>query len=75
MRIPDPSTQPTIGVEELAELHGCSAWFVYQHPNEFPVPVIKVGRKLRWPTLPVLQSLGLVEGKPTSAGPALKVVS
>jgi hypothetical protein len=75
MAIPDPTEQPTIGVEELADLYGCSTWQVYQHQNEFPVAPIRVGRLLRWPTLPVLQSLGLAQDDPTSNGPDLKVVN
>ena len=54
-------TRPTIGAVEMAELYGCSPWFVYQHQNEFPVAPIRVGRKLRWPTAPVLASLGLAD--------------
>ena len=65
MPLPDPATSPTIGAEELAELYGCSTWAVYQHKDEFPVSPIRVGRSLRWPTLPVLRSLGLA---PESVG-------
>jgi predicted DNA-binding transcriptional regulator AlpA len=51
--------QTTIGAPEVAELYGYSEWFVYQHADELPVPPIRVGRKLRWPTAPVLRSLGI----------------
>lgn len=58
MDLDEIRARPTIGVPEMAELFGCSEWFVYQHADEFPVPPIRVGRKLRWPTAPVLAGLG-----------------
>jgi hypothetical protein len=52
-------SQPTLGADEMAQLFGYSAWFVYQHADEMPVAPIRVGRKLRWPTAPVLRVLGI----------------
>jgi hypothetical protein len=59
MALPDPQITPTLGAEEMAALYGCSSWAIYQHKDELPVKPIRVGRSLRWPTAPVLRSLGL----------------
>ena len=59
MKIPDPSEQPTLGAEEVADLYGCSSWSIYKNKGDLPVAPIRVGRSLRWPTLSVLRSLGL----------------
>ena len=59
MALPDPHVTPTLGAEELAELYGCARWTILQHKDELPVKPIRVGNRLRWPTLPVLRSLGL----------------
>jgi len=70
VKIPDPHERPTLGAEEVAELYGCSTWAVYKNKDELPVPPIRVGRCLRWPTLPVLRNLGLVpEGAVSAAAP------
>jgi predicted DNA-binding transcriptional regulator AlpA len=66
--LPDPSSTPTLGAEEVAWLWGCSKWQIYAHSDELPVKPIRVGRLLRWPTARVLASLGL----DTSELPAIR---
>jgi len=52
---------PTLGAREVAELWGVARWAVYEHATDgqLPVPPIRVGRALRWPTALVLASVGL----------------
>lgn len=52
---------PTLGVSEVAGVWGCSPWAVYEmaRAGRCPVAPLHLGRKLRWPTLPVLRSVGL----------------
>jgi hypothetical protein len=63
VRLPDPTQQPTVGVDEAAALLSCSTWAAYEaiRRGDFPVPVLKVGRKIRIPTMPLLRQLGLAE--------------
>jgi hypothetical protein len=60
--IPDPRTHPTLNVAEAAPLIGCSSWAVYEaiKRGDFPVEVLRVGRKIRVPTRPLLDRLGLL---------------
>lgn len=78
MKIPDPLESPTLKAGEVAPLWRVSTWHVYEmvKTETCPVPPIRVGRSLRWPTVPVLRGLGLApEAGATEAGPTLKVVS
>ncbi len=62
MRLADLSAlPPTLRAEQVAELFDCSTWSVYeaQRRGDFPVPAVRVGRSLRWPTARCLEALGL----------------
>ena len=41
MNIDQLKAQPTLDAAEMAELFGSSKWFIYQHPDEFPVAPIR----------------------------------
>lgn len=52
---------PTLSTEQVAALLGCSPWTLYEavRGGRAPVEPIRVGRVLRWPTLLILQRLGV----------------
>jgi len=62
---------PTMPASKVAELWGCSSWAVYEmvRNGTCPVPPLKLGRKLVWPTAGVLRSVGLNGVGPAEAGP------
>jgi predicted DNA-binding transcriptional regulator AlpA len=64
--IPDPSTQPTLTAEEAFRLLDCGRTSGYQQIREgtFPVPVLRLGRKIRVPTAKLLEALGLTPPQP-----------
>lgn len=69
---------PTLTAEQVAEMWGCSTWAVYAmaKAGECPVAPLKLGRRLVWPTMGVLRSVGLLgdgEGPATAAGPSMIV--
>jgi len=72
--IPDPTTTPTLGADEVAALLGVSPWLVYQQARagECPIAPIRVGRRLRWPTVAVLGVLGLANGATTTDATLLR---
>ena len=51
----------TITVPESAELLGVSAWAAYEaiKAGEFPLPTIRVGRRIVVPAAPALAALGI----------------
>ncbi len=59
--IPDPEVQPTIKPEEAFVLLGCGRSNGYQmiRDGSFPVPVLRLGQRIRVPTAPLLEALGL----------------
>jgi hypothetical protein len=57
--LPNPELEPTIDGRRYAELLGVSYGALLQNRDNLPVRAIAVGRKLRFPTRPVLISLGL----------------
>ena len=65
---------PTIDVETAARLLGIGRTTAYQlaAENRLPVPVIRVGRSLRVPTVPLLALLGLTA--PGAPAPAVGAV-
>ena len=65
--IPDPTTTPTIGADELADLLSVSPWLVYKQARvgECPICPNRVGGRLRWPTVAVQAILGLPGGSAT----------
>lgn len=66
---------PTLNAHQVAEVWGCSEWAVYAmvKAGECPVMPLRLGRKLVWPTIGVLRSVGLAgdgEGPAAEAGPS-----
>jgi predicted DNA-binding transcriptional regulator AlpA len=61
MAIPDPEERPTISAEEAFVLLGCGRTSGYDmlRAETFPVPVLRLGHKIRIPTAPLLELLGL----------------
>lgn len=64
--LPDPSNQPTLTVEEAAEVFGVSRPLAYRQCNAYlrtngaeGIPTIRLGRKLLCPTAAVLRTLGV----------------
>jgi predicted DNA-binding transcriptional regulator AlpA len=60
--LPNPATRPTLTTAEVAELWRTTRDHVWRMAREGTAPVtpLRLGsRQLRWPTRPVLQSLGL----------------
>src|SRR6266704_412389 len=57
--IPDPAEQPTLSAEEAFRLLGCGRTSGYEmiRRDEFPVPVLHLGRVIRIPTAPLLEPL------------------
>jgi hypothetical protein len=66
---PDPAVRPTIPAEESFPLLGLGRSLGYEliRRGEFPVPVLRLGRKLRVPTAPLLDLLAGRSGPPPSA--------
>jgi predicted DNA-binding transcriptional regulator AlpA len=52
---------PTLDAHQFAEIVGCSAWTVYElvKRGECPVKPLRLGRALRFPTLKVLEAIGI----------------
>ncbi len=52
---------PTLDAKVVADMLGCSIWALYDSvkAGACPVEPLRVGRKLRWPTVLVLRALGL----------------
>jgi excisionase family DNA binding protein len=54
---------PTLTVPEAAEMLGISEWQTYAliKRDEFPTPVLRLGRVIRIPRQPLLETLGIAE--------------
>lgn len=54
-------TSPTLSVPEACELLGISTWMGYEliRRDEFPVPVLRLGRRIRIPRAPLMDLLGM----------------
>ncbi len=52
---------PTLTVPDACELLGISPWTGYElvKRDEFPVPVVRLGRTIRIPTQPLMDLLGV----------------
>lgn len=52
---------PTIDVPKAAELLGCSTWALYEaiRANDAPIKVLRIGRRIRIPSQPLLDLLGI----------------
>ena len=55
---------PTCTVPDVAEALGVSEWAVYEaiKRGTFPVPVLRVGRRIVIPTVPLRRALGMEDG-------------
>lgn len=60
---------PTISVEEAAELLGLSRPTAYRAISNGQLPVMRFGRRLRVPTAPLLELLGVSEVGADDADP------
>lgn len=56
-----PHEHPTLTVPEAAEMLGISAWQAYEliKRDEFPAPVLRLGRAIRIPRRPLEKVLGI----------------
>ena len=61
-----PALPPALTTAEAAELFGVPPAHLWKlaRDNAAPVPVLRLGRSLRWPTRPILEVLGLAERGP-----------
>src|SRR4051794_17380651 len=52
---------PTLTAAQVAGLWGVARWSIYVNAEQGTLPVapLRVGRSLRWPTVPVLRSVGI----------------
>jgi predicted DNA-binding transcriptional regulator AlpA len=65
-RLPDVrALPPALTTAQAADLLGVPTAHLWKlaRTGESPVPVMRLGRSLRWPTLPILEALGLAEGR------------
>jgi excisionase family DNA binding protein len=55
---------PALTTAEAAKLLGVPVAHLWKLAREgsAPVPVLRLGRSLRWPTRPILEALGLAHG-------------
>lgn len=78
MPLPDflDDSPPTLSTEQAAELLGVSrgALWAAARDGDAPVPPIRVGRCLRWPTRPVLVALGIEQSDDSAPTPGLAAV-
>lgn len=60
---------PTMSTQQVAKLYGVTPDTLYASVRNGtpPVPVIRIGRAVRWPTAAVLASIGLDAESETSA--------
>ena len=57
--LPDPAVEPTITVERAGQLLGVGRALAYRLAASGDLPVIRLGSRLRVPTQPLLDLLGL----------------
>jgi excisionase family DNA binding protein len=65
-QVPDiTALPPALTTAEAAQLLGVAVPHLWKLAREgsAPVPVLRLGRSLRWPTRPILEVLGLAEGR------------
>lgn len=55
--VPDPSTTPTISVDEAAVLLGVGRRLAYQAVEVGEIEVVRIGRRIRVLTRPLLERL------------------
>jgi predicted DNA-binding transcriptional regulator AlpA len=71
-RLPDARSLPTaLTTAQAAELLSVPAAHLWKlaREGEAPVPVLRLGRSLRWPTRPLLEALGLEDGDAADRDP------
>lgn len=61
----------TIGAPEVADLMGVPRWSVYEAARNGTLPPglepIRIGRRMYWPTVRVLELMGLIESSDATA--------
>jgi excisionase family DNA binding protein len=66
--IPDPSSRPTITIDEAAALLGVCRASMYQAAREGQCPTVRIGRRILVPTAPFLRMIGAFDDG-TETGP------
>lgn len=61
LTVPDPEQQPTMGVEEVAELLGVGRSTAYEAVRRGDLPSFRLGRRIVIPTAAVRRLLALPE--------------
>lgn len=56
--LPDPGVEPTVSVERAAKILGVSRGLAYQAVHGGQLPALRIGRRLRVPTAPLLRLIG-----------------
>jgi len=59
--LPDPETQPTITIDEAADLLGICRASMYQAANAGQCPTVRIGRRILVKTAPFLRMIGALE--------------
>jgi len=71
--LPDPHENPTLSVDEVAEILGWGRSAVYQAVKRGELPALRLGSRIRIPTAKLLELLGIVDekrvGQPAIAEP------
>lgn len=60
-QLPDPTTRPTVTVEEAAGFLGIARGSAYEAARRGDLPTIRVGRRLLVPTAALRRMLGMDE--------------
>ena len=70
------SLPPTVDTPTAAEMFGCSTSCLWALVREGKAPIepLRLGRKLRWPTAPLLELLGIDTPTSLPSARALRVV-
>lgn len=73
--LPNPGVEPTVSVERAAKILGVSRGLAYQAVHGGQLPALRIGRRLRVPTAPLLRLIGsdLPSQQPRSVGGSLTV--
>lgn len=59
LRMPDPLTQPTMTVDEVAPFYGLGRWSAYEAVRRGDIPSLRVGKRILIPTAAVRRHLGI----------------
>jgi len=59
--LPDPETQPTISIDEAADLLGICRASMYRAAKAGECPTVRIGRRILVKTAPFLRMIGALE--------------